>query len=390
MTSSRILTGDCRAWLAKIKNDSVDCCVTSPPYFGLRDYGTDGQMGLEQTPADFVQNLVEVFREVRRVLKPDGTLWLNLGDTYANARVCNRRSQIGSGSLPKGKRADRPNRLVDGLKEKDLTGIPWRVAFALQQPYYTGKIKNEADRVWLAAMLDGEGCLFVHKRGEGLHAGDGYLRTTDNYSAAFEISNTHEGIIQRCVDIAGVGSVSRQDKDRRQPIFRWAVRSNEARAIIREVYPHLVGKRQQARIICGIESSGAKAEAAWLAMKALHAGESSVMDYAPPATLFEPGWYLRQDLIWAKPNPMPESVRDRCTKAHEYLFLLSKNEKYYFDNEAIQEPAVRGYAGSEFHTGKTAEHQLGRASTKPRKAGNKTHKYVTEYEGSGWFHRQRR
>jgi hypothetical protein len=94
------------------------------------------------------------------------------------------------------------------------------------------------------------------------------------------------------------------------------------------------------------------------------------------------GWYLRQDIIWHKPNPMPESVRDRCTKAHEYIFLLSKSERYYFDSLAMQEPASKGAAGSEFHTGKTAAHQLGRASTKPRTAGNKSHKYVTAYDGS--------
>jgi DNA modification methylase len=98
--------------------------------------------------------------------------------------------------------------------------------------------------------------------------------------------------------------------------------------------------------------------------------------------LRDDGWYLRQDIIWHKPNPMPESVKDRCTKAHEYVFMLSKSQKYWFDSSAIQEPCVKGFAGSEFHTGKTAEHQLGRASTKPRTAGNKSHKFVTEYEAS--------
>jgi DNA modification methylase len=182
----RILIGDVRAKLAELPDASVHCVVTSPPYFGLRDYGHAGQIGLEPTPAAFVATMVEVFREVRRVLRDDGTLWLNLGDSYASAWVCNRRSVIGSGSLPDGKRANRPNRLVDGLKEKDLMGIPWRVAFALQ-----------AD-----------------------------------------------------------------------------------------------------------------------------------------------GWYLRQDIIWSKPNPMPESVTDRCTKAHEYLFLLSKSARYHYDAAAIAEPVA--------------------------------------------------
>jgi DNA modification methylase len=188
----RILTGDCRAVLATLPESSVHCCVTSPPYFGLRDYGVDGQIGLEPTPAEFVEQLVAVFREVRRVLRDDGTLWLNLGDSY-----CSRpNGSIGKESRLEGEftshtefrraHALRKHQVHDGLKHKDLIGIPWRVAFALQ-----------AD-----------------------------------------------------------------------------------------------------------------------------------------------GWFLRQDIIWLKPNPMPESVRDRCTKAHEYVFLLSKAQRYHFDADAIAEPVA--------------------------------------------------
>ena len=191
-----ILLGDCRERLRELADGSVNCCVTSPPYFGLRDYGHDGQIGLEATPDAFVGQLVEVFREVRRVLRDDGTLWLNLGDSY-NAQPGQRRST----DKPGAKQATSigsigaPSRSVDGLKPKDLIGVPWRVAFALQ-----------AD-----------------------------------------------------------------------------------------------------------------------------------------------GWYLRQDIIWAKPNPMPESVTDRCTKSHEYLFLLAKSAKYYYDAEAIAEAGVgrERYFGSE-------------------------------------------
>lgn len=156
------------------------CCVTSPPYWGLRDYGADGQLGLERTPEEYVANMVRVFRLVWDVLADDGTLWLNLGDSYAGGRrapgQCDSRRRDNA-VIP------RSDTAVNGLKPKDLVGIPWMVAFALR-----------AD-----------------------------------------------------------------------------------------------------------------------------------------------GWYLRQDIIWSKPNPMPESVRDRCTKAHEYLFLLSKRERYYFDAEAIAE-----------------------------------------------------
>lgn len=184
-----IFQGDCLSGLRQIPDGTVNTCVTSPPYFGLRDYGHDGQIGLEPTPDEFVAALVGVFREVRRVLRDDGTLWLNLGDSYNAAGRKGHGSRTGfkqstNRASAAGQDNSRPN--VESLKEKDLIGIPWRVAFALQ-----------AD-----------------------------------------------------------------------------------------------------------------------------------------------GWYLRQDIIWHKPNPMPESVRDRCTKAHEYVFLLSKSPTYYFDADAIKEPSV--------------------------------------------------
>jgi len=183
----RLLIGDCRERLREMDAGSVHTCVTSPPYFGLRDYGHEGQIGLEDTPDAFVAQMVEVFREVRRVLRDDGTLWLNLGDSYNNFRSTMGPGQAFHGRALNGKPAEQSKRRGwDGLKEKDLIGIPWRVAFALQ-----------AD-----------------------------------------------------------------------------------------------------------------------------------------------GWYLRQDIIWSKPNPMPESVRDRCTKAHEYVFLLSKGPRYYFDADAIAERAT--------------------------------------------------
>lgn len=191
MSNVTILAGDCRETLKTLQDKSVNCCVTSPPYFGLRDYGMEDQIGLEQTPDQFVSELVEVFREVKRVLRDDGTLWLNIGDSYAGS---GKGRWADGNSYATGKQATSKGttegKLVKSItpdcKPKDLIGIPWRVAFALQ-----------AD-----------------------------------------------------------------------------------------------------------------------------------------------GWYLRQDIIWHKPNPMPESVMDRCTKAHEYIFLLSKSSKYYFDYEAIKEPIL--------------------------------------------------
>jgi len=187
--NATLYLGDCIESMRTMPDASVHTCVTSPPYFGLRDYGHDGQIGLEPTPDEFVAALVSVFREVRRVLRDDGTLWLNLGDSYARTGGTDRKvsetARVGSTRNTMTQMGDRTRKAPSGLKDKDLIGIPWRVAFALQ-----------AD-----------------------------------------------------------------------------------------------------------------------------------------------GWYLRQDIIWHKPNPMPESVRDRCTKAHEYIFLLSKGPRYYFDQEAIKEPA---------------------------------------------------
>lgn len=174
--------------LKTLPDQSIHCCVTSPPYFNLRDYQNAEQIGFEASPDKYVEKIVRVFREVKRVLRDDGTLWLNLGDSYAAGGGV--RGMHKSGSKQKS------NKGSDGLmkvatpinlKTKDLIGIPWRVAFALQ----------------------------------------------------------------------------------------------------------------------------------------------------------DDGWYLRQDIIWHKTNPMPESVTDRCTKSHEYIFLLSKSKKYYYDNEAIKEPVVK-------------------------------------------------
>ena len=184
-----ILYGDCKDTLKTI-DCKVQMCVTSPPYYGLRDYGGESdQIGQESTPEEYINNLVEVFREVRNVLSDDGILWVNIGDSYYNYRPGKGQGLVKQSvsktnqDLPT--KCNRRANKLEGLKEKDLIGIPWLLAFAL---------RND-------------------------------------------------------------------------------------------------------------------------------------------------GWYLRQDIIWHKPNPMPESVKDRCTKSHEYIFLLSKNKKYYYDNEAIKEPA---------------------------------------------------
>lgn len=178
-----IINGNSLEVLKSLPDNSIDCCVTSPPYYALRDYGCDGQIGLEETPEKYIERLCDVFCEVRRILTPEGTLWVNIGDSYNG-------NKVGNTEIVKNKRVSESNdfhkKLWSGAKPKDLIGIPFMLAFALRSQ----------------------------------------------------------------------------------------------------------------------------------------------------------GWYLRQDIIWCKPNPMPESVTDRCTKSHEYIFLLSKSQKYYFDYEAIMEPCA--------------------------------------------------
>lgn len=213
MTDSRLICGDARTVLASLDPNSIQTCITSPPYFGLRDYSHQDQIGLGGDLDQYIGDLVSVFSMVHRVLSKDGTLWINIGDSFNTAGRKGRGTRKGykqNTNRASRELADQNRPTVKDLKPKDLIGVPWTLAFALRSA----------------------------------------------------------------------------------------------------------------------------------------------------------GWYLRQDIIWAKPNPMPESVTDRCVKSHEYLFLLSKSQRYYFDHRAIQEPGSN------------------------RRSGNKTHKLVTEYEQSGQdFHR---
>jgi DNA modification methylase len=352
----KIIIGDCRDVLRTLPDESVHCVVSSPPYWGLRDYGVVVQIGLEPNFRDYVATLVDVFREVRRVLRKDGTLWLNLGDSYAaggrGGGANGSKQQTNVGSLLGLKSAP------DGLKPKDLCGIPWRVAFALQQPFYAGKIKNEMDRVWMAAMLDAEGCITASE-----YDFNGRKKT----NIYIMLTNSSVPIIEKCERLFPQEGKHVYEKGGviNRLVFRWDVERMEKKSLfLREVYPYLVAKRKQA--ILGytfVEMqqslyskkrgylSEQQEKRSWLvrALSRLNQGQDvDLPDWAiEPPSLFEPGFYLRQDLIWAKPNPMPESVTDRCTKAHEYLFLLSKSARYYYDADAIAEVSIR--AGDPFH-----------------------------------------
>lgn len=318
------------------------------------------QIGMEATPDEHVAKLVEVFREVRRVLREDGILWLNYGDAYAAAP---NGSQGSTGQLAN--RSAAASRIRDGrgagvprgLKPKDLIGLPWRLARALQEPYYTGKIKDERDRIWLAAMIDGEGsiCGSRHTRSDG-----GGRRT----NVGIFITNTCNAILDEAHRIwPGSRYVHQKpgtDHLGTREVHRWAVHGADGKsALLAELLPHLIAKRRQAVIAwnflelvkrgrsrtgkTGPQSVEEKArrEVLLSVLSDLNKGIDVEMPtwLADPPSMFEPGWWLRSDCIWHK-NPMPESIRDRPTKAHEYVFLLSKSARYFYDAEAIKEPAT--------------------------------------------------
>ena len=382
--TSTILTGDALEMLKTIESGTVNTCVTSPPYYNLRNYGVDGQIGLEETPEQYINKLVAVFREVRRVLRDDGTLWVNIGDSYCNtngyARAQPEFQRQGRNDAPANDR-DLTQLHKAGFKTKDLIGIPWLLAFALRQPYYSGRIKNELDRIWLAAIIDGEGCIFIHKRKAGQNNGQGYVRQNDSYSACLEVANTHESIVNHCMEITGQGSITFQDKEsayknRNQRLFRWHLQSTQAKELLREIYPYLVAKKKEARLALGCPSSGDESDKAHRGLMLLHNGSETTIDYPEPLTMFEKGYYLRQDVIWSKPNPMPESVTDRCTKSHEYIFLLSKSKQYYYDAEAIQETAQ---TDSCFHGGGEVDksrNDSGRQNVQSKYEGKKNKRSV--------------
>jgi hypothetical protein len=280
----------------------------------------DRQIGLEETPDQWVARLVAVFRECRRVLRDDGTLWVEIGDSFANdskwgGSTGGKHAAGLHGDTGVGRR-----RRHTGLKGKDLLGQPWMLARALRDPYYTGQIKAEADRVWLAAMLDAEGCISIHKRKAGtpsyatFEKKDGttseYVRKTDSYQPKVEITNTSRAIMDRVVEIAGGNCGTKQEAGthgRKQTIYRWTVTADKARDLLRELYPHLVGKQHEARLAYGCPSSGDGASEAHESLKALHRGDAATIDFAAPETMWEAGWFLRSEIVWARLATEPDA-----------------------------------------------------------------------------------
>lgn len=352
---NKIYNEDCLETLTKLPDKSINCCVTSPPYYGLRDYGVIGQIGLEETPEQYVEKLVVIFREVRRVLKDDGTLWLNLGDSYWGGGWRGAKINDNSGKIQKGTHCGETMPNLKGkngiYKPKDLIGIPWMVAFALRQPYENHLIKDISDRAYLAGLIDGEGCITI-------------LKTKSNHSDSYsyppivQIRMCDIESIDLFAELVGVNKSSAelynsQKNANQRESYNIKATSKKAMDLIADIYPFLRVKKKQAIVAYNHQLYRNKTnyqkrnkeqiEREIYCKKLINKlNQRESVDIPSwmiePKTQIEQGWYLRQDLIWHKPNPMPESVTDRCTKAHEYIFLLSKSQRYYYDAESIKEP----------------------------------------------------
>jgi DNA modification methylase len=364
----KILTGDALEMLKTLPDESVNCCVTSPPYYGLRDYGIDGQIGLEKTPQEYVQKLVDVFREVRRVLRNDGTFWLNLGDSYvaSGSGACHKTwkgnfSQQ-QNTLPRMSHKNRRSSKI-GPKPKNLIGIPWRIAFALQQPYEHHLIQNNADRAYMAGLIDGEGCITILKT-KSSHC-DSY-----SYPPIVQIRMCDNDVLNYFADLISANHpkaelYNSQKNKKQRPSYSVKAVSKKAMKLIADVYPYLRVKQKQSIIAYNHQIHRNKTNYQQRTQAQIEREEfckSLINDLnqkkerdlpswmVEPTFQIEDGWYLRQDCIWHKPNPMPESVKDRCTKAHEYIFLMSKSARYFYDADAIKEPCKRlggGYIGGQ-------------------------------------------
>lgn len=356
-----ICCGDALAVLKTVESESVQCCITSPPYFGLRDYGVAGQLGLERTPDEYVANMVAVFREVRRVLKDDGVLWLNLGDSYANDAKWGGSSGGKHAAPLHGATGIGRGKTTTGLKAKDLIGIPWRVAFALQaagwvlrqeivwskpnpmpesvgdrctksheQIFMFAKAKwsgpapgrfahiSDADARWLALLVDAEGCIVV-KRVK--HAGRG-----DTFAPQVSIGNTSEALMQEVSRIVGHGSLlERPGKNCR--MLYWQLSSGVATDFLKRIYPFLIVKQRQARIGIYVDSltyyrGGQKKE-----RKERNASELSVLDS-----------------LWARNKQCNRFGQPDLSDVPEPVFgRWADCERYYYNAEAIKELGV--YAG---------------------------------------------
>lgn len=316
-----ILAGDCRTVLTEIPDDSVDCVVTSPPYWGLRDYGTEGQLGLERTPEEYVANMVNVFREVRRVLKPSGTCWLNLGSSFASSGG-ERAYGSSDGGVGRGPGARR-YRAASGGSDPSQSPSPERAP-----SYDTDDTAPEDSPGPGSAYSDlCDGCL-----------GDSPSRHPDS------ADNEGQPSVASSPDGTGRDSEPR-DSEQASPD---ALLPDALASTTPQSSPPLPASCSHCDR-CGaclsvLRSSWPDARAcarkSWLNYTTFKPKDLVPIPWMVAMALQQDGWYLRRDVIWSKPNPMPESVTDRPTSSHEYLFLLTKSARYYFDADAVREPNV--------------------------------------------------
>ena len=335
-----ILQGDCLEVLKTLESESVDCVITSPPYWALRDYGVDKQLGLEPTFQEYINRLCDVFDEVKRVLKKSGTCWVNMGDTYggsgkgAGGYSDKSTLQGYTGEHTKGRQMAKESwnfkkkPKIKGDVSKSLIQIPSR--FAIEMTNRRGfKIKNPDDRAWLAGIIEGEGCITIHKREGG--------RKNATYGIVLSVANTSRVMIDRIAELTGLGgNIQEAIRGRNQKLYRWNAMSDNAKWVLREIYPHIVSKRNQARCALWSPSSGKEAEECWQNLKKMHHYEKTTRDYPEPEVGGIDPWILRNEIIWKKPNCMPSSVRDRFTVDFEKVFFFVKNKKYWFEQQFEQ------------------------------------------------------
>jgi len=383
--SLQIINADVLDGLRQIPDESVHCCVTSPPYWGLRDYSVKGQLGLEQTPEEYVAKMVEVFREVRRVLRKDGVCFVNLGDSYA----ANRSYQV-----PDGKWCDvgnnKPSQIPPGLKPKDLCGIPWRVAFALQAdgwvlrqeiiwskpnpmpepvtdrctkshesiflfakatwsgpaPGIFSHISDE-DARWLAMFVDTEGNICI-KRSQRQESG------RMQYTAQVAFANTSRALLETAQKIVGIGSFHER-KGKNSPMFYWQMAGQQARDFLYRIYPFLIVKRRQAALAIHVQDvlntrgkkrpGGYRAaehtdflETAWARMKLLnHFGNPDLSDV--PAPVYG-RWSASARYFWDA-----EAVKEKGVIPEGTLAAKGSEERFNTSGVNSRPPEYKEYNG---------------------------------------------
>ena len=326
---NKIICGDAKTELAKLPAESINCCISSPPYWALRDYGVDGQLGLEPTFEEYIDKLCSIYDEVKRVLRKDGTCFVNLGDTYANTGVCGGGSPVGprkSRETAKSSQEKIGKRVYKNVPIKSLCLIPQR--FVIEMCRQRGKyVKAKENQIWLAALVDGEGCIAIHRRTSG--------RKNPTYGATLSVYNTCKELIDKAQSVAGgIGSrrTKTDDTPRNAPVHEWRLMSNNAKDVLRDIYPYLIAKKYQARAAIFCPSNGKDAEESWLNIKATNQFNSPTREYPEPKIGSADPWILRNTIIWKKPNPMPSSAKDRFTVDFEYVYFFVKNNQplWYF------------------------------------------------------------